>query len=564
MPEVPATSSSAWNALLSSTLSDTIEPRVERWRSGLDALLVFLGLFSAIVTAFLVNSLVGLTEDKVARTNELLVNLTEIVIFISGKPAFNMTYPVPFQPDPSDVRVNAFWSLSLTFSLSIAALAVGCRGFLNMIAWSRHKKASERLADIWTRWNAADRVLRPAIEALPQLLVFPVFLFIIGILDMLFSSVQELLRPPPFILFAFGLSVLCITVVAALLGFTIVDGSIHPASSPFQSKLAYTLHISVIPRLKVCASLVHRLLLPHLDASTSDWESRVPTSFQAQVDPTRLPVSTIDLYHKIVQLTHEDESLDQAAGALFRVIHERAAPRQDQIRISSQECATLRHLLSPEANIRSNRTAAWVIVRMQTVDPRRSITFPTEEVGSVMTFLAGAAKRSVGGYSAAALWDSPFIRAMAVMLHGEDRDPNEHPLVLHCLSSDHSAWDESLFGPPSLKLHYQTACPCQYSRGPHRRPPSVPEILSRCSTCLYRQPILHAVTHLPPSWGPSTRTGPYPSLDHEGNYSNSCDCVLSTDSAPHVGSASQVFELGPMREPPRHRGHRCQSVHRHG
>lgn len=73
-----------------------------------------------------------------------------------------------------------------------------------------------------------------------------------------------------------------------------------------------------------------------------------------------------------------------------------------------------------------------------------------------MTFLAGAAKRSVGGYSAAALWDSPFIRAMAVMLHGEDRDPNEHPLVLHCLSSDHSAWDESLFGPPSLKLHYQS------------------------------------------------------------------------------------------------------------
>lgn len=41
MPEVPATSSSAWNALLRSSLTETIQPKVERWRSGLDALLVF-------------------------------------------------------------------------------------------------------------------------------------------------------------------------------------------------------------------------------------------------------------------------------------------------------------------------------------------------------------------------------------------------------------------------------------------------------------------------------------------------------------------------------------------
>ncbi|KAJ7151224.1 hypothetical protein C8R46DRAFT_826255, partial [Mycena filopes] len=190
IPEVPATSSSAWNALLQSTLKETIDPRVERWRSGLDALLVFLGLFSAIVTTFLVNSLAGLEEDQTSRTNELLVNLTEILISLSGKPAsgLNLTYPAPFTPASGDVRVNAFWSVSLTFSLTIAALALGCRGFLNMVTWSRHKRASERLADIWTRWNGTNRVLRPVIEALPQLLIFPVFLFILGILDLLIST----------------------------------------------------------------------------------------------------------------------------------------------------------------------------------------------------------------------------------------------------------------------------------------------------------------------------------------------------------------------------------------
>ncbi|KAJ7509426.1 hypothetical protein B0H11DRAFT_1249175 [Mycena galericulata] len=193
IPEVPATSSSAWNALLGSTLTDKIEPRVERWRSGLDALLVFLGLFSAIVTAFLVNSISGLTQDTAAITNEILLNLTAVVVSLGGGTSvseLNSSYNGPFQPDASNVRINSFWSISLTFSLSIAALAVGCRGFLNMATWSRHKKASERLADVWTRWTATDRLLRPVIESLPWLLILPVFLFIIGILDLLFSRLQ--------------------------------------------------------------------------------------------------------------------------------------------------------------------------------------------------------------------------------------------------------------------------------------------------------------------------------------------------------------------------------------
>jgi hypothetical protein len=41
VPQVPATSSSAWNPLLKSFISETVQPKVERWKSGLDALLVF-------------------------------------------------------------------------------------------------------------------------------------------------------------------------------------------------------------------------------------------------------------------------------------------------------------------------------------------------------------------------------------------------------------------------------------------------------------------------------------------------------------------------------------------
>jgi hypothetical protein len=43
MPEVSATSNSTWGALLRTTVAETIQPKVDRWRSGLDAILVFVG-----------------------------------------------------------------------------------------------------------------------------------------------------------------------------------------------------------------------------------------------------------------------------------------------------------------------------------------------------------------------------------------------------------------------------------------------------------------------------------------------------------------------------------------
>ncbi|KAJ7280106.1 hypothetical protein C8J57DRAFT_997259, partial [Mycena rebaudengoi] len=194
MPEVSATSNSTWGALLRTTVAETIQPKVDRWRSGLDALLVFLGLFSAIVTAFLVESLSELRPDEAARTNELLANLTDILITLSGvNPiSLNLSIPAQFQPDSTDVRLNSYWSLSLILSLSVAALAVTCRGFLNMITLSHHAKATDKSIDIRLRWEQADKMLGPVIEMIPQLLVIPVLLFVVGLLDNIFSDVLQL------------------------------------------------------------------------------------------------------------------------------------------------------------------------------------------------------------------------------------------------------------------------------------------------------------------------------------------------------------------------------------
>lgn len=45
--QVPATSSNTWGTLLRSSVAETIQPNADRWRSGLDALLVFVSLRSS-------------------------------------------------------------------------------------------------------------------------------------------------------------------------------------------------------------------------------------------------------------------------------------------------------------------------------------------------------------------------------------------------------------------------------------------------------------------------------------------------------------------------------------
>jgi hypothetical protein len=134
-----ARSSGAWRALGKSQ-AEIMELTIERWKGGLDAMLVFvclhfvqfsvlsvcsddrskIGLFSAIVTAFFVDSFSKLQPDDAAATNVLLSNLTNIVLFTHGVSFSDTGLPlaVLFEPEQNDVRENVLWSISLALSVS--------------------------------------------------------------------------------------------------------------------------------------------------------------------------------------------------------------------------------------------------------------------------------------------------------------------------------------------------------------------------------------------------------------------------------------------------------------
>ncbi|KAJ6489453.1 hypothetical protein DFH09DRAFT_1208997 [Mycena vulgaris] len=445
--DVPATRSSAWNALLRSTMADSIQPKADGWRSGLDALLVFLGLFSAIVTAFIIPSLVTLQQDKIAKTNEILSNITNIIVSISGVPAasLNLTDATVFVPAPSDVRFNVYLTLSLVISLSIGALAIACRGFLNLVFSSHHSKAVERLTDIKRRWKAAEKTLGPTIESLPQLLIIPVVLFILGLLDSLFSTALQLPTPPISIIAAASISALVVATVGVFMGLTLIDGSLHPTTSPFQSRPAQGLNALLVRRMQPVLARIRIKTVALLGYKNAGSQTLLLN--RAPTFALSLSSDAMNIYHEILQATRDDDILDDASAALFQVISQRVNTLPNDVpraisrlptHLRPEECTTLLHLLSPEASIRSHRTAALAIVNMANKNHARPLRYSQLDVGRLLPSLSHAARRAIAGTSLIDLWNSEFLRAMVIVVNF-GVDEIGYPPAVHFLNAEHAS-----------------------------------------------------------------------------------------------------------------------------
>ncbi|KAF9529488.1 hypothetical protein CPB83DRAFT_764944, partial [Crepidotus variabilis] len=101
--------------------------RCEAWKDEVDKLLVFAGLFSAVVTGLLVESYKSLSEDPIEAMLAQLVaqgsNQTTVAIATSGNSG-------RFAASESSKRVNALWFLSLVLSLATALFGIVAQQWL--------------------------------------------------------------------------------------------------------------------------------------------------------------------------------------------------------------------------------------------------------------------------------------------------------------------------------------------------------------------------------------------------------------------------------------------------
>ncbi|KAJ7188979.1 hypothetical protein C8R46DRAFT_1206089 [Mycena filopes] len=96
---------------------------VESWRGNMDGMLIFAGLFSASLTAFIIESYKTLTPDSGHTTAALLKQISGQLAASASGTIFEVPPSTAFVVPMSSLICNILWFTSLGFSLACALVA---------------------------------------------------------------------------------------------------------------------------------------------------------------------------------------------------------------------------------------------------------------------------------------------------------------------------------------------------------------------------------------------------------------------------------------------------------
>ncbi|KAH9919625.1 uncharacterized protein B0H18DRAFT_630160 [Fomitopsis serialis] len=222
--------------------------RADRWRNEINTLLTFAGLFSAVLTAFVVQYYAVLLPapdfNMIILERILSLQLSNMATNAVVVAAANSSNPVPvpmaltnylstnLPPPPAAPRwIAALWFVALVFSLSAASVGLAVNQWLNFHA-TEQAGLQDASQSIWTwqlRRHALDKgQVENMVSILPSLLQVALVLFLVGIVGYLWEL-------------GFDIAVPSTVVVGALLLF-LAFTSVSPALggySPYKSPQAW-------------------------------------------------------------------------------------------------------------------------------------------------------------------------------------------------------------------------------------------------------------------------------------------------------------------------------------
>ncbi|KAK7677465.1 hypothetical protein QCA50_019578 [Cerrena zonata] len=161
--------------------------RVEDVKEDIDTLLVFAGLFSAVITAFIIESYKMLQQQPEDTTNQILLRLSAQIasLTLSGN-LVNSTMPAfttpSFVPMRFSVLINTLWLLSLVFALVTASLGILVKQWIHELMARDTQDPHQQIRVRFFREVGVQRwqVFEIA-AALPLLLQLALLLFFIGL-----------------------------------------------------------------------------------------------------------------------------------------------------------------------------------------------------------------------------------------------------------------------------------------------------------------------------------------------------------------------------------------------
>ncbi|KAA1470996.1 hypothetical protein DENSPDRAFT_85292 [Dentipellis sp. KUC8613] len=161
----------------------------EAWRDTVDVLLVFAGLFSAVVTTFVVQSSQSLQTDYSQVSAMLLTELVGLQRAAANGASADTVPMAPqnatsgFQAARSDQWVNRLWFISLAFSLATALMAVLVKQWLQYYVSPISGTAKEKAHTRHYRFAGLEKWhVSGIVGCLPILMHIALLLFFIGLI----------------------------------------------------------------------------------------------------------------------------------------------------------------------------------------------------------------------------------------------------------------------------------------------------------------------------------------------------------------------------------------------
>ncbi|KAF8154538.1 hypothetical protein B0H34DRAFT_716930 [Crassisporium funariophilum] len=190
---IPKPTDDPWNVCLEPLLQeDSI--RCDAWRDEIQNLLIFAGLFSAVVTAFTLESYKSLQPDSGEATVLLLTRIAARLdnAVANASTAESIYLPMPtsaFSVPPSSIRINILWFFSLVLSLATVLIGIVCMQWLREYQrYSSDLEPKKRFAQRNMRFEGLKKWHVPMIlTGLPLVLQTALVLFFIGVIEFLWA-----------------------------------------------------------------------------------------------------------------------------------------------------------------------------------------------------------------------------------------------------------------------------------------------------------------------------------------------------------------------------------------
>ncbi|KAI0075018.1 hypothetical protein K474DRAFT_1571015, partial [Panus rudis PR-1116 ss-1] len=138
-----------WSAI-ARTVREVDGEIIRGHKEDVDTLLVFAGLFSAVMTSFLIESYRNLQEDPAEVTVRLLTYISlQLANATTTSGPFTtdptLLFQQPFIPSSSAGRVNVLWFASLNLSLMTASLSILAKQWLREFLAGEHTSPQAHL-----------------------------------------------------------------------------------------------------------------------------------------------------------------------------------------------------------------------------------------------------------------------------------------------------------------------------------------------------------------------------------------------------------------------------------